>query len=196
MPRCPASLAATLLMAALSLPAAAKGGPICYDFARQPEGAAWTVGDTVAIGDLGRVELRDLLVAGRPYAPDNRFLRRVGNTIAGGSAPALYAKNLVLRLLPASPVVRITLRVAQQPGALGGRPATVEVDGERHDFAGSLEQLDGRTLGAGAARLTVRLPQADGAFDVGRLVVESRAGIRSFAIGAAELHLDDVCFER
>jgi len=73
----------------------------------------------------------------------------------------------------------------------------VEVNGERHEFAGSLQQLDGRVLGApAAARLKVRLPVADGAYDVGQLVVESQAGIRSFSIGAAELHLDDVCFER
>lgn len=189
--------AAGLLLAAASLPAAAKGGEVCYGFDRQPEGAQWAVGDTIAIDDLGRVELRELLVDGQPYGPDNRFLRRVGNSISGGSAPAVYAKNVVLRLLPKAPVTRISMRVAQQPGAAGARPATVEVNGERHEFAGSLEQLDGRVLGApAAARLKVRLPAADGAYDVGRLVVESRAGIRSFSIGAAELHLDDVCFER
>ncbi len=189
--------AAGLLLLAASLPAAAKGGPVCYGFDRQPEGAQWAVGDPIPIDDLGRVEVRELLVDGKPYGADTRFLRRVGNSIPGGSAPAVYAKNVVLRLLPKAPVTRISMRVAQQPGAAGARPATVEVNGERHEFAGSLEQLDGRVLGApAAARLKVRLPVADGAYEVGQLVVESKAGIRSFSIGAAELHLDDVCFER
>jgi hypothetical protein len=191
------SPAAALLLAALSLPAAAKGGPVCYGFDRQPEGAQWGVGDTIRIDDLGRVEVRDLLVDGKPYAPETRFLRRVGNAIAGGSAPAVYAKNVTLRMVPKAPVTRISMRLAQQPGAAGARPASVEVNGERHEFAGSLEQLDGKVLGGmAAARLKVRLPVSDGAFDVGQLVVESKAGIRSFSIGAAELHLDDVCFER
>lgn len=197
MPRLSASPGAALLLAVLALPAAAKGGPVCYGFDRQPEGAQWTVDDTIPIQDLGRVEVRQLLVDGKPYGADTRFLRRVDNSIPGGSTPAMYAKNVVLRLLPKAPVTRISMRVAQQPGAAGVRPATVEVNGERHEFAGSLEQLDGRVIGTPAtARLKVRLPVADGAFEVGQLVVESKAGIRSFSIGAAELHLDDICFER
>lgn len=195
MTRCLPPLAAAVLLAALSAPAVAKGGPICYPFDRQPEGAAWRVGDTIPIGDLGRVEVRHLPLGGRPQAPDDRFLRRAGHALAGGSVPALHARNVVLRLLPNAPVLRVSMRVAQQPGAQGGRPAMLEVNGERHELGGVLEPLDGRTFGAGAARVKVRLAQADGAFDVGQLVVESRAGIRSVSIGAAELHLDEVCFE-
>lgn len=197
MSRLPVLPAASLLLALMSLPAAAKGGAVCYGFDRQPEGAQWSVGDTIAIDELGRAEVRDLLVDGRAYAPENRFLRRVGNAIAGGSAPALYAKNVAVRLRPKAPVARISMRVAQQPGAEGARPAMLEVNGERVEFNGSLEQLDGRVLGgAAAARVKVRLPVSDGAFDVGQVVIESKAGLRSVSIGAAELHLDDVCFER
>ena len=114
--------------------------------------------------------------------------------IAGGTAPEVYGKNVAVQMLPRAPVGKVSMKLAHQPGAGDGRAAFVEVNGERHEFNGSLAQLHGRTVGP--ARLKVDLPAASGNWVGGRLSATSKQGIESFTIGAGELRLDDVCFEK
>lgn len=189
---------ATLVVAALTM-AAHADGEHCFGFDRLPSGSAWSVGSRVDMGDLGEVLVRELLRGGEPVAENetNVFLALSDAKTAGGTAPEVYGKNIAVQMIPKGPVSRIAMKVSHQPGAAGGRAAFVEVNDERYEFNGSLLQLNGRSMGGDAkARITAELPASSGNFVSGRMKVESKAGIRSFTIGAAELHLDDVCFTR
>lgn len=187
---------AVLVAAAVSPALAAQR---CFHFDKLAEGSSWTVGDSVDMGNIGEVRVRDLLAAGTPVAdnPANKFLKLSAAATAGGTSPEVYGKNVAVQMIPKEPASTISMKVSHQPGAEGARAAFVEVNGERHEFNGSLAQLNGKTIGgASKAKLKVDLPTTSGNFVSGRLKAESRDGIRSFTIGAMELHLDDVCLER
>jgi len=183
--------------------AAMAAGPVipdeqCCDFSNQTADAAFAPGalDPANIGE-GRVH--KLLAGGMPIAKDSAdtFLRVLDQEVAGGEAPEMYGKYVAVKRPPANPVRRITLKVSHQPGAGDGRAAFIEISGERHEFNGSLAQLDGRTLGTRSqARVKVDLPTTNGNFVGGRLGVESKSGIRSFTIGAGEMGFDDVCLTK
>ena len=185
--------------AAASLSAQAAG--TCYHFDGQAADASYPVnGPPVEIG-IGRIQVRDLKLDGAVVAPANRFLKVMpAQHIAGGAAPEMYGKNVAVQMLPREGVHQIRLRYAHQPGAEGARAAMVEVNGARHDWTGSLHKLDGQTIAADghAARFQVRQPDGhgDNGWISGELTLTSQDGIRSFTLGAAELRLDDVCFER
>lgn len=175
----------------------------CYDFSGLDPGATWGVDATVQI-DIGEIRVRPLVLDGVIQAAGNeanRFFKVApsGQSIAGGQAPEVYAKNASIQMLPRDEVHKISLRYSHQPGADGVRAAMVEVNGVRHDWQGSIHKLDGRQIGARhAARFAVR--QADGngsnGWISGELKLTSQDGIKSFTLGAAELRLDDVCVER
>lgn len=153
MPRPTPACAAALLIAALSLPAFAKGGALCFDADGLPPDARWQPGDSVPLGDLGHLEVQALAAgAGQVHVvrPDV-------------DAPALQAHDVALRLHPHAPVTRVTLTLARTEDAAG--LPWVEVDGRRHELleAGALEPsrlqlasaagLHGVTLGGAGLRL-------------------------------------------
>ncbi len=191
---------AIVAAAAAQMAAPAIAGERCYDFSGQTAGTDYAVGTTVPI-DIGRVNVRELLSGGSAVAgnPANKFLRVMDQQIAGGAAPEMYGKNVAVQIEPHEAVHAISLRISHQPGAAGARAAFVEVNGQRHEFKGSLAALDGKSLGSGnhVARFKVDLPPENTSnWDTGRLRVSSTGDLRSFTLGAAELRLDDVCIER
>lgn len=184
--------------AALALLAHASAGAAerCYPFDKLAADAQWAPGDTVPMS-IGEVRVRNLPVDGDPVAtnPANVFLKVMATQkIAGGTAPEVYGKNVAVQMKPRKAVDKVSMKVAHQPGAGDGRAAFVEVNGERHEFNGSLAQLHGKTVGV--AKLKVDLPTTAGNWVGGRLSATSKQGIESFTIGAGELRLDDVCFEK
>jgi hypothetical protein len=195
------SMPTLLTLTALALPPA-HAAERCFDFGRLTPGAEYAVNATVPI-DIGKVHVRDLRLDGQPVAQkaENIFLRVLQQNVAGGVAPELYGKNVAVQMQPSEAVHRIALRFSHQPGADGARAAMVEVNGVRHDWQGAMHKLDGQVIGAGTpheARFKVRQPNSTGeaGWISGELQLESRQGIKSFTIGAAELRLDDVCFAK
>ena len=196
----PFHLMAIVAATASTMVASAMAGERCYDFSGQTAGTDYAVGTTVPI-DIGRVKVRELLSGHNPVAdnPANKFLRVMDQKIAGGAAPEMYGKNVAVQIEPFEAVHSISMRLSHQPGIEGGRAALVEVNGQRHDFKGSLAALDGKTLGSGqhVAKFQVDLPpENSGNWDTGRLRVSSNGDLRSFTVGAAELRVDDVCIRR
>lgn len=191
-------------IAALAVGAGAAGAKACYHFDGQAPDASYAIdGPPVAIG-IGEIRVRPLVLDGVVLAADNpanRFFKVAPSNqhIAGGQAPEMYAKNASIQMLPRDEVHKITLRYSHQPGAEGVRAAMVEVNGVRHDWQGSLHKLDGQQIGSKhPARFAVRQDDGKGSngWISGELKLSSKHGIRSFTLGAAELRLDDVCFER
>jgi hypothetical protein len=191
-------------IAALAVSAGAAGAETCYRFDGQAPGTSYAIdGPPIAIG-IGEIRVRPLVLDGVVQAADNpanRFFKVAPSNqqIAGGQAPEMYAKNASVQMLPRDEVHKISLRYSHQPGAEGVRAAMVEVNGVRHDWQGSLRKLDGKQIGTKhPARFVVHQAEGKGENDwiSGELKLSSKDGIRSFTLGAAELRLDDVCFER
>lgn len=188
------TLALPVALGLAQLPAV--GAEVCYPFDKLATDAQWAPGDTVPMS-IGEVRVRNLLAGGNPVAtnPANVFLKVMATQkIAGGIAPEVYGKNVAVQMLPREAVAKVSMKVSHQPGVTVGRAAFVEVNGVRREFSGSLAKLDGRTVGP--AKLKVDLPTANGNWIGGRLSATSNQGIESFTIGAGELRLDDVCFEK
>jgi hypothetical protein len=174
----------------------------CYDFSNIAPGTEYAIDGSVPIPiSIGEVRVRPLKFEGNEVAPASRFFR-VADTqqIAGGAAPEMQGKNVSLQMIPSQPAKRITLKFSHQPGAAGERVANVEVNGEKHEWRGSFSKLDGKKLGQGngATRFKVRQETvANSNWVSGELRLEGKSeNIASFTIGAAELRLDDVCFEK
>ncbi len=191
-----------LVLLSSALAAAAVQAKTCYDFSGQPADAVYPVdGVPVDIG-IGQVRVRPLVLDGVTQGEGTeRSLRLMpSQKIAGGTAPEMYGVNLSVQLLPREGVQQVTLRYAHQPGAEGARAAMVEVNGARREWRGAFNKLDGQQIGTGAhpARFDVQQasPGDRTGWVGGRMRVQSKDGIRSLTLGAAELRLDDVCFER
>jgi hypothetical protein len=190
-------------IAALAVSAGAAGAKACYHFDGQAPDASYAIdGPPIAIG-IGEIRVRPLVLDGVVMAADNpanRFFKVAATQqMAGGQAPEMYAKNASIQMLPRDEVHQITLRYSHQPGAEGVRAAMVEVNGVRHDWQGSLHKLDGKQIGTRhPARFAVRQGEGKGenGWISGELKLTSKDGIKSFTLGAAELRLDDVCFDR
>jgi hypothetical protein len=193
-PRAAGALAAMLTLLAAGNPASA--AERCYDFDRLADQTRWGVGAEIGIA-IGAVRVRELLVNGSPAVDklENKFLlAQASQQIAGGARGEVYGKNVALQFLPNGGARKVSMKLAHQPGADGTRPNFVEVNGQRHEFRGSLAQMHGKSLGG--ADLKVELPGSSGNYLVGRLSVSAAgATINSFTLGSAELHVDDVCFE-
>jgi hypothetical protein len=189
-------------VAALLALAPAHAGTTCYDFDNQVAGASWAVDASVAVPiSIGQFRVRPLKLDGVVVAPASSFFKvaDAGQKIAGGAAPEMYGKNVALQIEPAPGAKAIWMKVSHQPGPNQQRTAFVEVNGERHNWRGSFERLDGKTIGPAAhpARIDAEFaPVNDSLWHSGRVRVRSQDGIRSFTLGAAELRLDDVCVER
>lgn len=191
-----------LLCGLLAISGTAWSAEQCYDFSGIAPGSEYAIDGSVPIPiDIGEVRVRPLKYDGHEVAPANRFFR-VAETqqIAGGAAPEMQGKNVALQMIPSQPAKRITLKFSHQPGANGERVANVEVNGERHEWRGSLGKLNDKTIGTSnhTTRFKVRLaPVGDSNWVSGELRLEGKSDhIKSFTLGAAELRLDDVCFER
>lgn len=192
-----------LIAAGLLGSGSALAGEKCYDFSAMVANAEYAVDGTTPIPiSIGEVFVRPLKLDGEEVAPNNRFFKVApeGQKIAGGAAPEMYGKNVALQMKPNEPVKQITLKFSHQPGPERNRAAFVEVNNERHDWRGSFGKLDGKLVGQapGVVRFKVREAAVGSSNWVsGELRLTAKGeSIRTFTIGAAELRLDDVCFER
>ncbi len=182
---------------------AAAAGEQCFDFSGLAPGTEFSVDSTTPVPiRIGEVLVRPLKLDGNVVAPNNRFFKvaAANQQIAGGAAPEMYGKNVALQMKPNEPVKQIKLKFSHQPGPSRNRAAFVEVNNVRHDWQGSFAKLDGKVVGQGsdAARFSVREAVVGSSNWVSgelRLSAQGEA-IESFTLGAAELRLDDVCFER
>jgi hypothetical protein len=182
---------------------AAFTGEQCYDFSAIAPGTEYAVdGGTPIPISIGEVRVRPLRLDGNEVAPNNRFFKVApeDQKIAGGAAPEMYGKNVALQMKPNSPVKQITLKFSHQPGPARNRAAFVEVNGTRHEWRGSFAKLNDKVVGQGpdAARFNVREAAVGSSNWVSgelRLMAKDEA-IQTFTLGAAELRIDDVCFER
>jgi hypothetical protein len=170
----------------------------CYDFGKLVPETQYEVNGTVQIG-IGEVKVRPLILDGKEIGAGNRYFVVKDQRIAGSAAPEMYGVNVAVQMLPAQPVKAISFKYSHQPGVEGGRAAMVEVNGVRHDWQGAFDRLDGQQIGGKhPVRFQVRQPNRGGqnGWISGELKLSAQDGIRSFTIGAAQLRLDDVCFEK
>lgn len=199
-----AAVAGALTLASLPLFAGEK----CYDFSRMTVGTSYRIGDEIDIG-IGKVKIREFVKDGAVLVPTSgidQHLEITQSKLAQEVAPEVALTLVGMQLIPREPVQEVTLRVAQQLGAGGNLPAYVEINGERHDFAGSFAKSDGKVLGdaaVGRARIKADVVQdAAGTagpsyWHRGRIGVRAvSGGIRTFTIGAQAAHLDQICFRR
>lgn len=190
------------IVVALSALSAGSAGAVehCYDFSKLAVDTRYKVGDAVQIG-IGTVRIRQMPRNGAPDphpSAQNRFLSVSQQQLAQGSAPEVHGSQVAMQILASRPVRSIRMKLAQQLGG-GGLPAFLEVNGELHDFEGSFQRADGKTLGLGGKaemRVALVADAAPSAWHRGTLGVRAKSGgIKTFSIGAQSFSADDICIE-
>lgn len=176
----------------------------CYDFSGLAAGTRWGIHTTVPI-DIGEVRIRPLIMNGQPFEadkPENQYLRRQDQQIAGGTAPEIYGAYIAMQIVPRQRVRALRMKFAQEQGASLQRHSFIEVNGEQHAFEGLLSKVNGRTLGQGTswraeARAQLAPTGPNSLWHAGTLAVRStQGGIDQVTIGTQFFRVDDVCIER
>lgn len=193
-----------LALAGTSVLAAEK----CYDFSKMEVGTSYHIGDEVDIS-IGKVKIRGFLKDGEVVQPTSgidQHLEITQSQIAQERPPEVALTLVALQMIPREPVQEVSLLVAQQLGVNGDLPAWIEINGERHDFAGSFAQANNKILGnasQGHARFKAQLvqdapgPNGPSYWHRGRLGARAvDGGIETITIGAQAAHLDQICFKK
>jgi hypothetical protein len=196
--------ALALACAAATAPAAEK----CYDFSKMTVGTSYRIGDEVDIS-IGKVRIRPFLKDGavaQPTSGIDQHLEITQSQLAQEASPEVALTLVGLQMIPREPVQEVSMLVAQQLGVNASLPAYIEINGERHDFAGSFVQAHNKVLGNGSqgharfkADLVQDAPTANGPSYWHRGRMGARAvdgGIETITIGAQAVHLDKICFRK
>jgi hypothetical protein len=189
----------TLIGAATLGTSPAQAGETCYDFAKQPVGTKYTIGETIQAEHL-KVRITDYMLTGVKAnpGPGAQFVEVSNTSLAGSTGPELYSYLATMRIQPHTPVAQIRMRVGESQGGPYQGHANIEFNGAVREVTGSLALLDGKEWGDGAGnsiRIESRQALRGGHRYDGMLKVRAVSGeIKSFGIGGAALAVDDVCF--
>jgi len=95
----------------------ALAGETCYDFARQPAGHQYFIGETIQAEHL-KVRITDYMRVGLKAnpGPDSQFVKVNTTSLAGGTSPELYTYLATMRIQPHTPVAQLRMRVGESQG--------------------------------------------------------------------------------
>ena len=180
----------------------------CYDFSNMPVGTSYRIGDEVDIS-IGKVKIREFIKDGAVLVPTSgidQHLEITQSQLAQDAAPEVALTLVGMQVIPRKPVKEVSMLVAQQLGVGANLPAYIEINGEKHDFAGSFTQADNKVLGdaaRGRARFKADLvqdaagPNGPSYWYRGRMGARAvSGGIETITVGGQAVRLDKVCFKR
>jgi len=170
----------------------------CHDFTGLTPGAKYAVGDVIG-AEHATISIRPYLIDGDVDTASVRQASVSNTKIAGGTSSQIDLHLVSAQVVPAEPVRRVTVKLAQFVGHEGRRGnVSLEVNGQRQDAADGFASANGKQIGmesTGAAAIGARMSKGDGDWQIGTLELRAVKGaIESFTVGAHTWRLDNLCF--